>query len=201
MSTTLARLQASSLIDDPLSARAIGRDIRALRKNRGMTLVELAERVGRSVGYMSQVERGVSKLSIGDLRNLAHALGVPLGWFFAQGEANAAERGLVLRAGNRRRLGTSDEGLIEELLSPDLGGNFELILSEFAPGARSPGVVHRGVEEAGYIIEGRFEISIGERAFVLQSGDSFRFTDEDLTWRNPGPGTTRVVWVVAPPVY
>ena len=201
MCATLAPFHVSSLIDDPLSARAVGRDIRALRKNRGMTLVELADQVGRSVGYMSQAERGVSKLSIEDLRNLAQALNVPLGWFFAQGEASSAERGTILRAGNRRRLGTSEEGLIEELLSPDLGGSFELVLSEFAPGARSPGVIRRGIEEAGYVIEGRFEISIGDRAFVLDAGDSFRFANEDLTWHNPGPGTTRIVWVLSPPVY
>jgi len=43
----------------PLDAvsRTIGADLRALRKGRGLTLTELALRLGRSVGWLSQVER------------------------------------------------------------------------------------------------------------------------------------------------
>ena len=187
--------------DGALGDQVLGRDIRALRKVRRLTLSELSRRIGRSVGYLSQAERGISSLSIADLKELAAALDVPVGWFLAQPAIDPAERGYVARAGERRRLGTSEEGLIEELLSPDLGGLFELVSSEFAPGARSKGVIRRGVEEAGYIIEGCFEIVIGKRKFVLRAGDSFRFRDEDLSWYNPGPTITRVLWVVAPPVY
>ncbi|MGS0467590.1 helix-turn-helix domain-containing protein [Cobetia marina] len=42
--------------------RRIGRQLRDLRKSRQMTLSQLAKRVGKSVGYLSQVERGVSSL-------------------------------------------------------------------------------------------------------------------------------------------
>ena len=60
---------------------------------------------------------------------------MPLGLFFTHEVPDEAERGIVVRAGGRRSLGTAESGLVEELLSPDLGGSFELLRSVFAPGA------------------------------------------------------------------
>ncbi|MEO0664668.1 MAG: helix-turn-helix transcriptional regulator, partial [Pseudomonadota bacterium] len=48
----------------------LGADLRALRKARGFTLQGLAARLGRSVGWLSQVERGLSEPSVSDLRQL-----------------------------------------------------------------------------------------------------------------------------------
>lgn len=180
---------------------AVGRDIRALRKSRGLTLAELALKAGRSIGWMSQAERGRSPLSINDLRRIARALDAPVSWFFAQAEVPAAERGYVVRAGSRRQIGSVEGGLVEELLSPDLGGSFEVVHSLFEPGAELAEPVVRPTEEAGYIVEGRFELWVGTRHFALGPGDSFRFKGEPHRWRNPGPGRTLIVWVIAPPVY
>ena len=49
----------------------IGAEIRDLRKARGLTLEDLAGRIGRSVGYVSQVERGISPLTIPNLKAIA----------------------------------------------------------------------------------------------------------------------------------
>ena len=62
------------------SAAAIGRTIRSLRKSKGLTIPELAIRLGRSVGFVSQVERGLSQASIQDLRGIAQEFDVPLSW-------------------------------------------------------------------------------------------------------------------------
>ena len=70
----------------PLPGEKLGRDLRALRRTRGLTLSELALKVGRSVGYLSQVERGLSELGIDDLRTLATALDAPLSWFLVHDE-------------------------------------------------------------------------------------------------------------------
>ena len=150
---------------------------------------------------MSQAERGRSALSINDLRRIAAALDAPVSWFFAQAEVPAAERGYVVRAGARRQIGSVEGGLVEELLSPDLGGSFEVVHSLFEPGAELSEPVTRPTEEAGYIIEGSFELRVGDRRFTLGAGDSFRFKGEPDRWRNPGPGRTLIVWVIAPPVY
>ena len=75
----------------------LGADLRALRKARGMTLNELADGLGRSVGWLSQVERDISEPSITDLRHIAAALGVSVSMLFRHAAAPAAEAGYVVR--------------------------------------------------------------------------------------------------------
>jgi len=129
---------------------AVGRMIRSLRKSKGLTIPELALRIGRSVGFVSQVERGLSQASIQDLRTIAQEFDVPLSWFFQHDDVPAEERGFVVRAANRRTVGNSVAGLTEQLLSPDLGGAVEIIRSVFEPGAELPSIEQRDTEEAAY---------------------------------------------------
>lgn len=179
----------------------IGQDIRGLRKSKGVRLAELALAIGRSVGFVSQLERGISQPSIADLRSIARVLDVPVGWFFANEPQDEAERGFIVRADARRALGTEEGGIVEELLSPDLGGSFELFRSVFQPGAELPEPVLRETEEAGIVISGALEFWIGDRHFHLREGNSFRFEHQPYRWRNPGTVPAIVIWVVSPPVY
>ena len=178
-----------------------GQDIRRVRRLKGMTIKALAAATGRSVGFLSQVERGLSDISVSDLQRITRALGVPLGWFFVNEPAPHGEQGYVVRATARRRVGNRAGGLVEELLSPDLGGSFELFRSVFEPGAELPAPERRSTEEAGYLVSGEFELWVGERHFHLHAGDSFRFSGEAYRWRNPGDEPAVIVWVIAPPVY
>ena len=75
----------------------IGKDIRALRKSRSITLQQLADQLDRSVGFISQLERGLSEPSISDLRNIAALFEVPISLFFGQTEGDPEERGYVVR--------------------------------------------------------------------------------------------------------
>jgi len=186
--------------ETPTGAMLAG-DIRALRKARGLTLSEIALKLGRSVGWVSQVERGLSMPSLGDLRAFAELFAVPVSLFFAHEVADEAERGVIVRAGRRRSLGTNDSGLVEELLSPDLGGSFELLRSVFAPGAKLAAAANRPTEEAGYVASGRFDIEIAGTWHHLSEGDSFRFSGKPFRWKNPGSNPAIVIWVVSPPVY
>ncbi|RWF28207.1 MAG: XRE family transcriptional regulator [Mesorhizobium sp.] len=181
--------------------RLLAGDIRALRKARGLTLAEIGLKLGRSVGWVSQVERGLSVPSLGDLRAFAELFGVPLSLFFGHEVPTEKERGVVVRAGSRRSLGTSESGLVEELLSPDLGGSFEMLRSVFAPGAELKTEARRPTEEAGYVVSGVFEIEIAGVWHRLGEGDSFRFEGKPFRWRNPGAEPAVVIWVVSPPVY
>ncbi|WOD16966.1 helix-turn-helix domain-containing protein [Paraburkholderia kirstenboschensis] len=110
---------------------APGQEIRKLRKARGKPLAELAHAIGRSVSFISQLERGRAEASIGDLKGVANALGVPVGWFFMPDEIPGGELGRIVRAGSRRQLGTVNDGFREELLSPDIGGAFQTLLEHF----------------------------------------------------------------------
>ncbi|MBZ9858291.1 helix-turn-helix domain-containing protein [Mesorhizobium sp. CA12] len=181
--------------------RLLAGDIRALRKARGLTLAEIALKLGRSVGWVSQVERGLSVPSLGDLRAFASLFDVPISLFFSHDAPVEQERGVVVRAGSRRSLGTSESGLVEELLSPDLGGSFEMLRSVFAPGAELETETRRPTEEAGYVASGTFEIEIDGVWHRLGEGDSFRFEGKPFRWRNPGAEPAVVIWVVSPPVY
>jgi len=181
--------------------RLLAGDIRALRKARGLTLAETGLKLGRSVGWVSQVERGLSTPSLGDLKALAELFGVPVSLFFSHEAPVENERGVVVRAGSRRRLGTSESGLMEELLSPDLGGSFEMLRSVFAPGAELKTLSRRPTEEAGYVASGTFDIEIAGIWHQLSEGDSFRFDGKPFRWRNPGSEPAVVIWVVSPPVY
>lgn len=63
----------------PLSLRhrALGRAVRALRKERGLTLESLADQAGLSANYVGDAERGERNLSVRALWLLADGLGVP----------------------------------------------------------------------------------------------------------------------------
>ncbi len=182
-------------------ASGVGADLRALRKARGLTLSELALKVERSVGWLSQVERDLAEPTIADLRRLADALDQPLSLFFGPNNAPEDEGGYVVRWNSRRALGSAEQGLVEQLLSPDLSGSFEIVRSVFEPGAELREFNLRDTEEAGYLIAGELELWIGDRHFHLRPGDSFRFKGERHRWRNPGDVPAIAIWVIAPPVY
>lgn len=183
------------------NAGSVGADIRALRKSRSLTLVELADRLGRSVGFISQIERGISEPSINDLRNIAAVFNVPLSFLFGENLSDPAEAKHIVRASGRRHLGNAEGGLVEQLLSPDLSGSFEIVRSEFAPNSSLKKPIQRDTEEAGYIVSGTLDLEIDGRWHELEAGDSFRFAGEPYRWRNRSNQPAIAIWVIAPPTY
>lgn len=185
----------------PSDLETLGADLRALRKARGLTLAEMAERLSCSVGWLSQVERDISEPSISDLRRIAEGLDVPMSILFAHHTAPENEQGFIVRAGARRRMGAGEEGLVEELLSPDLTDDFEVMHSTFAPHSKMQAPAKRQTQELGYMVSGRIELRIGARVFSLAAGDSFRIRGEEYEWSNPYDKAAVAIWVIAPPVY
>ena len=72
-------------------ALPVGFQVRDLRKAKGLTIQWLADRVGRSIGYISQIERNKSAVTIPVLNEIALALGVNISWFFRE-ENNPTKR-------------------------------------------------------------------------------------------------------------
>ena len=177
-----------------------GADLRALRKARGLTLTGLADRVGRSVGWLSQVERDLSSATLDDLSALAQVLDVSASSLLAVG-GNIREAGMIVRADARRPIGNRNPGLSEALLSPDLTDDFEVIHSRFAPGSSLDGPISRPTQEIGYVVAGRFHLWIDDTLFRLNPGDSFRLRGDLFRWSNPYPETCEIIWVISPPVY
>ena len=194
--------EAPSEATDPSQPRLIGRDIRGLRKARGVTLAELAEASGLSVGYLSLLERDRATPSIKALHAVSRALGVTISWFFEANDVPEEERDLVVRRARRRRLDYS-AGVVDELLSPNLTGALELLSCRFPPGASSgeEPYTHSG-EEAGVVIRGRLELWVDSRTVTLEAGDSFGFNSAlPHRYRNPGPDEAEVIWAITPPSY
>lgn len=181
----------------------VGTEIRELRKARDMTITELGRETGLSQGYLSQIERGISSPSIKALHSISRALGVTISWFFsATSNTDPALRDFVVRAENRRTL-TFSSGIVDELLSPNLGRNIELLRCVFQPGAASGSepYTHRG-EEAGIIITGSLHLWLREQHIVLNEGDSFAFSsDIPHRYNNPTDSETIAIWAITPPSY
>ena len=74
----------------------LGADLRSLRKSRGLTLSDLAAAIGKSVGWLSQVERDLSEPSIDDLRELAKALSIPISTLLSTAKAAPCEAGFIV---------------------------------------------------------------------------------------------------------
>jgi transcriptional regulator with XRE-family HTH domain len=180
----------------------VGEMIRDLRTARGVTIAELAEKTGRSVGYISQVERAQSGITIGTLQQVADALSVGINWFF-QGQANAPpeERDIIVRKNNRRILDLSAKGVVQELLSPTLTGQIELMITTFQPVSRTGrGGRLRKSEEAGVLLTGTLDLHVDGKCFHLTAGDSYTLRHKGRhRFENRGSIPAVLVCVVTPP--
>lgn len=178
----------------------IGQQIRDLRKAKGVTLENMARQIGRSVGYVSQVERGKSALPIRVLQAISDVLDVPISWFFhSDRKTPLDELDYVVRSDARRSLNFSGTGISEQLLTAKLSNQIQMVLTEFAPGAGTQEPRQRKGEESGFIQAGQLELGVGDRVFTLEAGDSFSLSDDEPHWaRNPSETEpTTVLWVIS----
>ena len=184
------------------ASAAIGEEIRGLRKAQGLTLKHVASAAGISVGYLSEIERNLTRVPIGVLKSLCDVFGIHMNWFFRAGKLGPTdERDIVVRAGNRPRLSFPGLGITEELLSPNLTGQLELLISTITPGADSDNYSHDG-SEAGLVLEGTLDLWIDGVHLTLESGDSFAFSStQQHRCANVGKKPVRVLWVITPPHY
>ena len=133
---------------------------------------------------------------------IADVLGVHMNWFFPGGSNGPAhERDVVVRASNRRNLTFTGLGITEELLSPNLSGPLELLISTIHPGADSEYYTHDGAE-AGLVMNGTLELWVDDEHYRLQTGDSFAFpSTTPHRCANHGKKPVKVLWVITPPHY
>jgi transcriptional regulator with XRE-family HTH domain len=191
--------------DQPMSAddkaradsQSLGQLIRRMRINRGMSIEALAKTASVSAGGISQIERGAGNPAITTLMKIAQGLQVPVGSFL---QTDQEPRGVVVRKQNRKRLEPS-EGLIYELLTPDLRRRLEVLRVQIAPGfdnSQRP-FVHEG-EECVHLVEGELLIYIGGDEYHLEEGDSITYDPTIPHWyRNPFPHPSLGFGVITPP--
>lgn len=176
----------------------VGALIRARRRQKGVTLQELCELAGISVGYLSQVERDQATPSLGTLAQIAGALDVGVDYFIA---TPSAEDGLT-RARERTRFSVDGSSIVYERIATDFAGN---VLSSFIlnvpPGFRSETVSHEG-EEILFILEGSITQRLNDQEIVLAAGDSLHFRgNSPHSWSNDSDRMARLLWTGTLPMF
>lgn len=195
---------AADLTADEVHAEAdarVGAVMRAERLRRGWSLGALAEQAMISIGMLSQIERGLATPSLRTLRLLAGALDVPITQFFEGDSVPPSANPFIVRAGERHCLNLTATGINKMFLMPPGASLLEMWEFRFAPGGTSGGALynHNG-EKAGVVVKGRIKLLIGDDTYILEEGDSFRFSSM-MRHRvdNDSDEEARVIWVVTPP--
>jgi transcriptional regulator with XRE-family HTH domain len=159
----------------------LGAQVRALRRERGLTLKALGERAGLSHPFLSQVERGLAQPSLGSVQRIAGALGVPVAQLWTRPSRLTGTQ--VTRRG--------------EGLTADLHG---ATVREWTAGRRSwPAGYDTALGEVlVYVARGAVEVDLDGAVHALGEGDALRFAGAvpHRLRRSGGPGT-RVLIVAA----
>ncbi len=177
----------------------LGGRIRRLRKARGLSLAEVAARTAFSIGFLSQIERGLSSASVKVLATLADALGTNIASLFEESADDDNDQ-IVVRMADRKNLPFGRTGISKQLLTPS---STEALLHLYVVVIEPEGYTgdgsytHEG-EEAGLVLEGSIELIVDEQRFTLNEGDSFRFSsNRPHRFRSVGRRSARVIWVNA----
>jgi mannose-6-phosphate isomerase-like protein (cupin superfamily) len=110
----------------------------------------------------------------------------------------------VVRRGERRQFVHPKRQWRDYLLTPNLTGKLQVILSIIEPGGGSgeEPYAHDSDEECVLVLRGRLEFSVGVDSYLLEEGDSIVFESRTPHRnRNPGPGQAEVLWITTPPSY
>ena len=175
----------------------LGQKLRVLRKERGLSLSQLAERVGCSPSYLSMVENEKIDPSVSRLKVIAEGLGTTIVGLFQEPDGHD----VVLREADRPRVAFPGSRLRIEILIPrSPGQQLDARLTVVSPGGGSEGdYSHSGVE-FGVVVKGELELTVAGVIYHLRPGDSFYFpSTRDHRFKNPSDEETQVVWVNHPP--
>ncbi|MEP2031323.1 MAG: helix-turn-helix domain-containing protein [Paracoccaceae bacterium] len=158
---------------------AIGKEVRTFRKQQNMTVNELADATGLSIGMLSKIENGNTSPSLTTLKTLSNALSVPLTSFFRGFEENReailtkAGEGVEIdrkgtRAGHQYNLlghiGSNASGVIVEPYLITLTEESDIF----------PTFQHDGIETI-YMLEGEIGYRHDNAVYPLKAGDTLFF--------------------------
>jgi len=176
----------------------IGQRIRRLRRDSKMTLLEVATASSLSVGFLSQVERNLTGISISSLVNVAKALGVPLGALLehprqAQPDSHEGRR-------ESYRVGPMRQSY-ERLSTTFKGSQLNAVKVLMMEGYSSEWVAHGG-DEFVYVLSGEVRYTLRKKDYPLRAGDSLHFdANERHRVVNAGPGPAELIVVGTLPLF
>lgn len=180
----------------------IGKKIKKLRTSKKLTLKELSEQTDLSIGFLSQLERGLTTVAIDSLGKIAKQLGVDLTYFF---EAPKKSKKILLRSYEKEIFQVENNRFIKYNLSNNLEDkNFLPRLIEILPSDSNENLVsyqHEG-EEFVYVLEGILTLILGEDEKELYPGDSAHYDSSvKHNWANYTSKPVRLLTVNTPNIF
>ena len=180
---------------------ALGKQLRAERLRRGLTLKEIEARARVSRAYVSEVERGAASPSLGCMTRIARALDLDPVLLLAR---RTEPTPVLARNASKRelRFGEGGDVVVEALLGPSSGIAIGAYFLELAPGARlserdlDPGPV----EMITFVMSGRMRFRLRDREHTLGEGDTAHFSvrGAKLALMNPSAPPARLLWLTFP---
>ncbi|MEE9387709.1 MAG: cupin domain-containing protein [Paracoccaceae bacterium] len=169
----------------------LGEQLRLSRKQASLTMQYVADNAGLSVGFISQVERGLTVPSLSSLRSIAGVLGRPISHFLEQPGSSAD----TTREKDRVNYSVGQGALSYERISakfPD--STIRSVIVHEPPGHRNEPINHEG-EELFYILEGEITVEVEGERKILRRGDSIHFDSHKThsTW-NHTDKTAAMLW-------
>ncbi len=175
----------------------VGRRLRLLRTERGLSIRALAEISGLNVNTLSLIENERTSPSVNTIQQLARALGVPITAFF---ETSAPKKEIIHQKNGHRPAAVFSYGSLEDLasgLASDHAQPFIVTLKPKAESGPTP-IVHTG-QELIYCLEGTITYIIEDETYNLEAGDSLVFQAYlPHRWLNPGRMPARALLILCP---
>jgi transcriptional regulator with XRE-family HTH domain len=202
----MSDLAQSSGAVDRLDASKVGNRLRTERERLGISLRELARRVGVSPSLVSQIELDRVNPSVSTLYALVTELGMTMSDVF--GDSRPGERpvrplrdddGLSERPETRRVLNL-ESGVRWERLTPHSDRDVEFLYVVYPVGAAScpeDALMTHGGKEYGYVSSGTLGVRVGFEEYELGPGGSIAFDSSSphRLWA-VGDEPVHAIWVV-----
>jgi transcriptional regulator with XRE-family HTH domain len=168
--------------------------MRDLRQRKHLTVRALAQRINRSVGFVSQIERGLSQPSVEDVHAISAALGVHSMYFLQR--STVRSHPWASRPQGRRTLRYAS-GVTDQVVSPALSNKLVMLETRLEAGAAfEDHNVLESDEQGGFVLEGVLTLWVNGEKMELQTGDAFQISSAaSCRCANTGDGPTRVLWV------
>ena len=190
---------------EPHEPSHIGPRLRAQRERLGLSLRELARRIGVSASLISQIERDKVNPSVSTLYSLVRELGLGMGDLFSADGARpsvpaAASPHSPLVTPEARALINLESGVTWERLTSTADPAVEFLRVVYDVGSEScpeDSLIRHGGKEYAYVISGRLCVQVGFERYELGPGDSISF-DSSSPHRlsTVGDRPAEAIWVV-----
>ena len=151
----------------------IGNKLKDIRNKRNLSLDEVAKLTGVSKAMLGQIERGKSNPTVSTLWKIATGLKVSFSLFIDENQDDLKvidqnDISPIIEDNNRMKL--------YPIFPFDANKGFEIFTIELEPDCNHISTPHNdGVEEYIIVTEGKIEISINDKKFILKKGNSIRF--------------------------